>query len=103
MELLTWPKSRTLRDGTGAEWTATMEPGRLDLFGPDGCALTVTDTDDLRAFAMQVYAAAVEYDLARTIPEGKGRAHLKHQRRRAAGGRRPRLAGEPLHLFRDLR
>jgi hypothetical protein len=99
--VLRWPKSRTLRDGTGAEWTATLEPGRLDLIGPDGCLLTVTDPDDLRAFAMQCYAAAIEYDLAREVPPGRGRAHLKRQRRRHADATaRRRLAGEPLHLFR---
>lgn len=73
--LLTWPKTRPLSDAdTGEEWAATIEPGRLDLDGPDGCLLTVTDPDALRAFAMQVYAAAVELDQSAALSRARGRA-----------------------------
>lgn len=91
--VLTWPKTRPLRDApTGTRWTAIIEPGRLALHtDPDqACVLSVTDADELRAFALQLYAAAIEYDQARALPPGRGRAHLKHERRRrVAAGQHP--------------
>jgi hypothetical protein len=102
--VLTWPKTRPLTTIGGSEWTATLEPGRLVLWMDEDHAAVFADPDELRAFAMQCHAAAVEHDLARQIPSGQGRAHLKRQRRRHAEQQaRRRLAGEPLHLFRDLR
>lgn len=82
LELLTWPKRRQVRDaGTGEEWTATLEPGRLDLMraGADGRVLTVTDPDDLRALAMALHAAVLDYDQARQVGRARGRARA-HQR-----------------------
>lgn len=89
--LLTWPKRRTLTaEGDGVTLLSVISPGRLELHHPDGRVLTFTDPDQLRAFAMQAHAAAVDYDLEQQLPAGRGRQHLKHQRRAAAEAARRR-------------
>lgn len=84
--VLNWPKTRSVRDSSGAVWVAVIEPGRLSLTPPPGTdpALLVDDPDRLRALALTLYAAAIEYDQALAIPPGTGRAHLKRQRARRA-------------------
>lgn len=85
--LLSWPKTRHLHDAaTGDTWTVEIQPGRVDLYGPGGEPhLVLTDLGELRSVAMAAYAAVIEHDQARSgTGPGQGRAHLKHQRRRAA-------------------
>lgn len=95
--LLSWPKARPLRDAdTGTAWVATIAPGRLLLSSEPHGRILVTDPDELRAFAMQVYVAAIDYDLTRALPPGQGRAHLKRQRRRAAAPGRSERDRDPL-------
>lgn len=84
--LLSWPKVRQVRDASGREWVAVIEPGRLDLTPPPGTppgTLLVIDADELRRFALTLYTASIEWDQARAVPPG-GRQHLKRQRARAA-------------------
>jgi hypothetical protein len=99
--LLSWPKARPLTDAaTGAQWTATIEPGRLLLSAePHGrVLLTVEDPNTLRAFAMALYAAVIEHDQARSGlgPGQGGRQHLKHARKRAASPGAPQPLQEHL-------
>lgn len=82
--LLTWPKRRALTTEDGVTLVSVLSPGRLELRHPDGRVLTFTDPGELRAFAMQAHAAAIDYDLEQQYPPGRGRQHLKHQRRAAA-------------------
>jgi len=65
MHLLTWPKKQTLTSALGERWTAVLSPGLLTLT-PEGGGpgMTFTDPGELRAFAMQAHAAAVDRDLA---------------------------------------
>lgn len=58
--MLTWPKRRRL-----GELEATLSPGRLLLTAPSGAVvLDCQDPDELRAFALQAHAAAVELELS---------------------------------------
>lgn len=90
--VLSWPKRRPLTTEDGVTLLSVLSPGRLELRHPDGRVLTFTDPAELRAFAMQAHAAAVDYDLEQQLPPGRGRAHLKHQRRAAAEASRKRPA-----------
>ncbi len=96
--LLTWPKRRPLTTADGVTLLAFIEPGRLELHHPDGRVLTFTDPAELRAFAMQAHAAAVEHDHEQQYPPGRGRAHLKHQRRAAAEAARKQPAHADLEV-----
>lgn len=78
--LLSWPKHRKL-----GELIAELSPGRLVLF--DSRAAVVVDCQDpeeLRAFALQVYAAAIEYDQERQHAAAKASTD-RRQRRLLAG------------------
>jgi len=94
--LLSWPKRRALTTDDGVTLLSVIAPGRLELRHPDGRVLTFTDPAELRAFAMQVHAAATEHDLEEKYPPGQGRAHHKYRRRAAAEAAR-RAADQPLH------
>jgi hypothetical protein len=81
VHVLTWPKTRRL-----AELSAEVSPGRLVLTAPGGVVLLdCTDPDELRAFAMQAYAAALDRDGA--VREAAVKASLA---RRRPGGLRHR-------------
>lgn len=82
--LLTWPKRRALTTGDGLTLVTVVEPGRLRIETPSGAVFDCADAAELRAFAMQVYAASIELDHHAQYPPGQGRAHLKRQRRLAA-------------------
>jgi hypothetical protein len=79
VHLLTWPKTRRL-----AYLTATVSPGRLLLTAADGSVvLDAQDPDELRSFAMQVHAAAVDRDLEVQAAAAKASAdrRLRRQQR----------------------
>lgn len=79
MPFLTWPKRRRL-----GVVTADLSPGRLLLTAPDGSVLLdCQDPDELRAFAMQVHAAAVERDLDTQAAAAKASADRRLARQRA--------------------
>lgn len=69
--VLTWPKRRRLtgrRDlGDGqtapALWSIEVEPGRLTSWTADGTVVHFTDRDELRAYAIALYCAAMDLDL----------------------------------------
>lgn len=88
--VLSWPKRRTLTSEDGVTLVSVLSPGRLELRHPDGRVLTFTDPAELRAFAMQAHAASIDHDLEQALPPGRGRQHLKHQRRAAAEAARRR-------------
>lgn len=90
--LLTWPKRRKLTTVGGRTETAVILPGRLVIWHDEDHATIYDDADELRAFAMQVYAAAIELDLDARYPPGRGRAGAKAARRRAARSRMEAVA-----------
>lgn len=92
MYVLRWPKVRPLVDDDGAPWQAVMEPGRLTLTSADA-VLTFSDVGELRAFAMQVYAAAIEYD--QQVQADAVAASLERRRLRGLGGLRHQPFTEP--------
>lgn len=101
MHLLRWPKTRPL----GAYVTATISPGRLLLTAADGSVvLDCQDPDELRSFAMQAYAAAIDRDLAVQADAAKTSAdrRLARQRRGEPTGLRHRPFTEapepPAHM-----
>lgn len=81
--LLTWPKRRRLTSSGGVEGVAVIEPGRLVIWLDEDRAVIYDDPEELRAFAMQVHAAAVERDLS--VQEAAVKASIA--RRAARGGR----------------
>lgn len=94
MHVLRWPKQRALTDASGARWRAVLSPGLLSLVRDDGGpGLSFTDTDELRAFAMQVYAAAIDHDGA--TQEAAVKASLERRRLRGLGGNRHQPFTEP--------
>jgi hypothetical protein len=93
VHVLNWPKTRRL-----AELSAEVAPGRLVLTAPGGSVvLDCADPDELRAFAMQVYAAALDHD--GEVREAAVKASLA---RRRPGGLRHRPHTDtpepPLHM-----
>jgi hypothetical protein len=101
VHVLNWPKTRPLTDALGARWRAVVSPGLLTLARDDGGpGLTFTDTDQLRAFAMQVYAAAIDHDGA--VQQAAVLASLARRRARGTGGHRHRPVIErpepPMHM-----
>lgn len=60
--LLSWPKRRALTTSDGVTLVAVVEPGRLSVETPDGSLVVFDDPGELRAFAMQLHAAAIERD-----------------------------------------
>lgn len=78
--LLTWPKRRRL-----GELNAELSPGRLLLTRDDGSVVVdCQNTDELRAFAMMVYVAAIELDLL-TQHTAAVESAARRQRRKLAG------------------
>jgi hypothetical protein len=101
MHVLSWPKTRRL----GAYVTATISPGRLLLTAADGSVVAdCQDPDELRAFAMQVHAAAIDHDLAVQAAAAKASAdrRLARQRRGEPTGVRHRPFTDtpepPMHM-----
>lgn len=89
MHVLRWPKARQLTDSGGEPWRAVIAPARLLLVSPGSTlALDFTDPDELRAFAMQVYAAAIDHDGA--VQQAAVKASLERRRARGLGGNRHR-------------
>jgi hypothetical protein len=78
--LLTWPRRRTLTTGDGVTVLTVIEPGRLRIETPGGAVHTCTDVAELRAFAMQVYAAAVDHDQSVQHAAAKASADRKQAR-----------------------
>lgn len=100
MHLLTWPKARRL-----AHLSATVSPGRLLLTAADGSVvLDCQDPDELRSFAMQVHAAAVDRDLAVQAEAAQASAarRLRRQQRGEVVGHRSRpftdVPEPPMHM-----
>lgn len=98
MYVLRWPKRRPLSADADEPysdclWEATVEPGQLTLESSGGQRLVFRDTDELRAFAMQVYAAAIEYD--QEVQAAAVAASLERRRRRGLGGLRHHPFVEP--------
>jgi hypothetical protein len=96
MHVLTWPKRRRL-----GELEAEIAPGRLLLAAPSGAVLLdCCDPDELRAFAMQVYAAAIDHDGA--VQQAAVMASLERRRRRGLGGNRNQpftdVPEPPMHM-----
>lgn len=92
MHVLNWPKRRHL-----GELSAEVAPGRLLLTAPDGSVLLdCQDADQLRAFAMQVHAAAIDRDL-----EVQAAAAKAHADRRLARQRRGEPTGVAYRPFTD--
>jgi hypothetical protein len=90
VHVLNWPKTRRL----GAYITATISPSRLLLTAADGTVvLDCQDPDELRAFAMQVYAAAIDHDGA--VQQAAVKASLDRRHARGLGGLRHRPFVEP--------
>jgi hypothetical protein len=101
VHVLSWPKTRRLTDASGDGWRAVLSPGLLTLVRDDGGpGVTFTDTDQLRAFAMQVYAAAIDHDGA--VQEAAVKASLERRRARGLGGHRhgpfTDVPEPPLHM-----
>jgi hypothetical protein len=95
MHVLHWPKTRPL-----GELSAEIAPSRLVLTAPGGSVvLDCADPDELRAFAMQVYAAAIDHDGA--VQQAAVAASLARRRARGLGGNRHRPVQEipepPMH------
>jgi hypothetical protein len=82
MHLLRWPKTRRLTDHRDFEWEVKVEPGRLTLTFPPCEPLVFSDVDELRAFAMQVHAAAIDHDLAVQAAAAKASADRRLARQR---------------------
>ncbi len=94
--LLSWPKRRTLTTDDGITVVAVVAPGHLRIETPTGAALDCSDVAELRAFAMQVYAAALDHDQAVQHAAAKRSADRRQHRA---------LAGQPTgvrhHPFTD--
>lgn len=89
MHVLTWPKNRPL-----TTLTATISPGRLLLTAPGGTVLLdCQDPEELRAFAMQVYAAALDRDQA--IQYEAAAASARRRAARLLAGAPPGLRHRP--------
>lgn len=87
--LLTWPKNRRLsadayEPDADCLYEAEIEPGRLTLRSSGGVVLVLSDPDELRAFAMQVYVAALDFDQSVQHAAAKASAD-RRQRRKLAG------------------
>jgi hypothetical protein len=99
VHVLSWPKTRRLTDHRDFEWEVKVEPGRLTLTFPPCEPLVFSDPDELRAFAMQVYAAAVDHDGA--VQQAAVKASLARRAARGLSGNRHRPVVEipepPLH------
>lgn len=83
--LLTWPKRRPLTTDDGVTIVAVVQPGRLRIETPSGLVLDCADPDELRAFAMQMYAATLDHDQGVQHAAAKASAD-RRQRRILAGG-----------------
>lgn len=81
--VLSWPKPRALHADTGALWIARIAPGELVLSSADGEVLRFTDPGELRAFAMQAHAAAIDRDLAAQAAAAKASTDRRLARQRA--------------------
>lgn len=99
MHVLSWPKTRPLTDQFGHAWAAELSPGALTL-RQGRFTVHFADTDELRAFAMQVYAAAIDHDGA--VQQAAVAASLARRRARGFGGNRHRPVQEvpepPMHV-----
>jgi hypothetical protein len=84
VHLLSWPKTRRLTNAAGRSVTFVIEPGRLVLWWDEDHVTVYTDPDELRAFAMQVYAAAIDRDLE--VQAAAVKASADRRQRRALAG-----------------
>lgn len=105
MALLNWPKRRPLsadaeEPDSDCLWEAHLSPGLLILESSGGQRLVFSDASELRSFAMQVYAAAIEHDL--DVQEAAVKASIERRRLRGLGGNRHRPVHErpepPAHM-----
>lgn len=100
MHLLTWPRTRPLTPAGGGQTAAVISPGRLVLWLDEDHVLIYEDPEELRAFAMQVYAAALDRDGA--VQEAAVKASLARRAARGLPGLRHRPVIErpepPMHM-----
>jgi len=78
-----WPKRRVLQAESGEFWMNVIEPGHLVCSNADGRVLVFSDADQLRSFAMAIYAAAIELDLATQAAAAKESTDRRLRRQHA--------------------